>query len=118
MIGHHVSDRWDRSHAVKRAGARQYASSAVACRTWSSLRSHHVDLSTSFCVQRGCPAALIALQKPSRKGSSGVWFDDLQPQLGRSFFEQLHLLFAVALLVVLQAFVEVLVSPLEHAIHQ
>jgi hypothetical protein len=42
----------------------------------------------------------------------------LQTQLRRSFFEQLHLLFAVALLVILQALVDVLVSPLEHAIHQ
>jgi hypothetical protein len=44
--------------------------------------------------------------------------DDLQPQLRRAFLEQLHLLVAVALFVVLQAFGDVLVSPPEHAIHQ
>src|SRR5262245_45684611 len=50
--------------------------------------------------------------------SSRIWFDDLQPELGCSFLEQLDLLFAVAILVVLQTLVDVLVSPLEHAIHQ
>src|SRR4051812_26421945 len=59
-----------------------------------------------------------SLQKPSRKRSSGSGFDDLQTQLRRSFLEQLHLLFAVALLVVLQTLVHVLMSPLEHAIDQ
>jgi hypothetical protein len=44
-----VRDRWDRSHAVQ-AGARQYAGSAVPCRTWSSLRPPQVDLAASFCM--------------------------------------------------------------------
>src|SRR5215831_16997820 len=53
-----------------------------------------------------------------RARSSRIGFDDLQPELGRSFLEQLDLLFAVAILVVLQTLVDVLVSPLEHAIDE
>ena len=45
-------------------------------------------------------------------------FDDLKAQLRGPLLEQLHLLLTVSLLVVLQALVDVLVSPLEHAIDQ
>ena len=49
---------------------------------------------------------------------SSVGFDDLQTQFRGSFPEQLHLLFAVALLVVLQTLIDVLVPPLQHAIDE
>jgi hypothetical protein len=39
-------------------------------------------------------------------------------ELGGSLLEQLHLLLSVSLLVVLQALVDVLVSPFQHAIDQ
>src|SRR5262249_16330116 len=60
----------------------------------------------------------LSRNRREEKSDRGRRFDDLQPQLRRSFFEQLHLLFAVALLVVLQTLVDVLVSPVEHAIDQ
>ena len=40
-IGHQVSDRRNRSHAVKRAGTRQSLTSALACRTWSAATIAH-----------------------------------------------------------------------------
>jgi len=51
MIGHQISDRQHRSHAVKRAGTRQWKLSAVACRTRSLLPSHKTEASPSFCLE-------------------------------------------------------------------
>src|SRR5262249_48830291 len=50
--------------------------------------------------------------------SSGVGSEDLKTQLRGPLLEQLHLLLAVARFVVLQALVDVLVAPLQHAIDQ
>src|SRR5262249_25327128 len=61
---------------------------------------------------------LLSRNHFERARSSRIGFNDLEPELGRSFLEQLDLLFTVAILVVLQTLVDVLVSPLEHAIHQ
>lgn len=69
-IGHHVSDRQDRSHAVKRAVTRQYASSAVACRTWSSLRSHPTRHVHKFLCSATADLAVIAV---NRRVAGSIW---------------------------------------------
>ena len=58
------------------------------------------------------------LSRNHRLRLSGLRFDDLQTELDGSFLESLHLLLLVSVLVVLETLVDVLVSPLEHAIHQ
>ena len=52
------------------------------------------------------------------RSDGAVRFDEVKPQLCRRALEPLYLLLAVAFLVVLQTLVDVLVSPLEQAIHQ
>src|SRR5262249_29242880 len=69
-------------------------------------------------VFSGSLSLSLSRNRLERTRSSGVGFDDFQPQPGRSFLEQVDLLFTVAVFVVLQPLVDVLVSPLEHAIHQ
>src|ERR1700730_1911726 len=60
----------------------------------------------------------LPLQKPSRISGRSGRFDQLKIEFGGSLLQQIHLLLTVSLLVVLQAFVDVLVSPGEHAIDQ
>ena len=49
--------------AMQRAGTRQYASSAVACRTWSSLRSHSGSTLHTFSVSIEGAQAAYALTR-------------------------------------------------------
>jgi hypothetical protein len=44
--------------------------------------------------------------------------DDDQPELGGSLFKQANLLLAVTFLVILHAFVHVVLTPSQHAIHE
>ena len=63
------------------------------------------------------PPALRSLQKP-HEGLTDVGCDELEPQLCGPELQEVHLLLAVSLFVVLLALVDVRVSPGEQSIHQ
>ena len=60
----------------------------------------------------------MALQKPLSISGGSRRFDQLKIERGGSLLQQVHLLLAVSLLVVLQTLVDVLVSPLEQPVDQ
>src|SRR5439155_21076604 len=64
------------------------------------------------------PTTCVTLSRNHSKRSCNFGFDELQTQLRGALLEQEHLLLAVSRFVVIQALIDVLVSPFQQAIDQ